>query len=263
MNAVLQENHAVVVADDWRRNRAESIRVLQSSLYPGAKEASVEMVLGYCEAARLDPMQKPVHIVPMSVKTGENEYGDETYEKRDTVMPGIGLYRIQAARTGEYAGMEEPEYGPTRTLPYQKKVTEWYSDGGKRKKRENWIDATLEYPEWCKVTVYRLVQGARCPWTVKELWIENYATAGRNTNAPNSMWERRPNGQIAKCSEAQALRKAFPDAVGSAPTAEEMEGRTFEASEQPPAIATAGQQNTPSEPLVLTYDQAKFDTNFA
>lgn len=255
-------DHAVVHIDDWRRNRADAIRVLQSSLYPGAKDASVEMVLGYCEAARLDPFQKPVHIVPLSVKTGENQYGDETYEKRDTIMPGIGLYRIQAARTGEYAGMEEPEYGPKQTLAYKKRITEWYSEGGQRKKRESWIDATVDYPEWCKVTVYRLVKGARCAWTATEAWIENYATAGRNTNAPNSMWERRPKGQIAKCSEAQALRKAFPEAVGAAPTAEEMEGRTFETYEPQPPAAT-GQQNPAPQPLALTYDQTKFDTNFS
>ena len=255
-------DRALAHADDWRRNRADAIRVLQSSLYPGAKDTSVEMVLGYCEAARLDPFQKPVHIVPMSVKTGENQYGDETYEKRDTVMPGIGLYRIQAARTGEYAGMEEPEYGPTQTLTYKKRITEWYTENGTRKKRENWIDATVEYPEWCKVTVYRLVKGARCAWTATEAWIENYATAGRNTHAPNSMWERRPKGQIAKCSEAQALRKAFPEAVGAAPTAEEMEGRTFDTYE-PQSPSTTGQQSSPPVTAAATYDQAKFDTNFA
>ena len=41
------------------------ITVLENSLYPGAAIESVKMVLGYCKAAGLDPMQKPVHIVPM------------------------------------------------------------------------------------------------------------------------------------------------------------------------------------------------------
>jgi hypothetical protein len=38
------------------------------------------------------------------------------------------------------------------------------------------------------------------------------------------MWARRVRGQIAKCAEAQALRKAFPE-LCSLPTAEEMEGK--------------------------------------
>ena len=45
------------------------------------------------------------------------------------------------------------------------------------------------------------------------------------------MWAKRPFGQLSKCAEAQALRKAFPDTTGSQPTAEEMEGRPEEPGE--------------------------------
>ena len=37
---------------------------LKNSLYTGARDESIKMVLDYCKAAKLDPMQKPVHIVP-------------------------------------------------------------------------------------------------------------------------------------------------------------------------------------------------------
>ena len=79
---------------------------LKNSLYTGARDESIKMVLDYCKAAKLDPMQKPVHIVPMSVRnavTGKYEY-------KDVVMPGVGLYRIQAARSNQYAGVSEPEF---------------------------------------------------------------------------------------------------------------------------------------------------------
>ena len=74
----------------------ETIAVLQSSLYPGAAQQSIKMVLGYCRAAGLDPFLKPVHLVPM--------WDSKAKQMRDVIMPGVGLYRTQAARTGAFAG---------------------------------------------------------------------------------------------------------------------------------------------------------------
>ena len=74
---------------------------LQNSLYPGATAASVEMVLAYCLAASLDPMTKPVHIVPMWDKNIKG--------MRDVVMPGIELYRTKAARTKERPRSPSPK----------------------------------------------------------------------------------------------------------------------------------------------------------
>ena len=183
---------------------SELIGVLQTSLYPGAAIGSVKMVLGYCKAAGLDPMQKPVHIVPM--------WDKNTKSTRDVVMPGIGLYRTQAARSGQYAGVTDPEFGPD--------VTE--TIGG----------VEITFPAWCKVTVKRLLGNQVVEFAAREFWKENYATAGKDSAAPNAMWKKRPYGQIAKCAEAQALRKAFPE-FGSAPTADEMEGREFETEAAP------------------------------
>jgi hypothetical protein len=66
----------------------ELMGVLRNSLYPGAKDESIKLVIGYCKAAGLDPMQKPVHIVPMSVSTGKkDDKGWDIKEMRDVVMP--------------------------------------------------------------------------------------------------------------------------------------------------------------------------------
>ncbi len=119
--------------------------------------------------------------------------------------------------------MSEPEYGPMieETL------------GG----------VTIKYPEWCRITVEKLLEnGAIARFTAIEYWMENYAVKGgkEKSIAPNAMWMKRPRGQIAKCAEAQALRKAFPE-VGSAPTAEEMEGKSMGAEidiTPPPAALT-------------------------
>ena len=71
------------------------------------------------------------------------------------------------------------------------------------------------------------MHGSIVEFSAKEYWIENYATSGRDSLAPNTMWKKRPYGQIAKCAEAQALRKAFPEIVSQQTTAEEMEGKSL------------------------------------
>lgn len=214
MSAVMkQADHLPAISED------ALVEVLSGSLYPGAAHNSVVMVLAYCKAAQLDPMLKPVHIVPI--------WNTKAKKMQDTVMPGIGLYRIQAARTGQYAGISDPEYGPPITAKL----------GG--------VDVT--YPEWCRVTVKRqMSNGLVAEFTANERWLENYATAGKDTIAPNTMWKRRAFAQLAKCAEAQALRKAFPE-VGSAPTADEMEGKTFE--EAPRDVSPQRQQEPEPEAL--------------
>lgn len=191
----------------------EVLTVLRNSLYPGAADESIKLVLGYCKAGGLDPMTKPVHIVPMSVKKPGTR---NDYEWRDVVMPGIELYRVKAARTGQYAGCSEPEFGPDVTTTL----------GG----------ASVTFPSWCRVTVRRIVAGTVAEFTAVERWIENYATKGRDSAQPNAMWTKRPYGQLAKCAEAQALRKGFPE-VGAQPTADEMYGKSIDADAMPGAVA--------------------------
>src|SRR3954467_2771100 len=181
MNAVTKTDAtSLAITED------EALRVLGNSLYPGDRPDSIRLVLAWCKATGRDVMKKPIHIVPMWVKVATTGKG----EMRDTLMPGIGTYRSDAASTGQYAGKSEPEFGPDVT--------------GKVG------NLPMTYPKWCKVSVQRLVAGQVRSFTALEYWLENYATAGRDQQEPNAMWRRRPYGQLAKCAESQALRMAFP-----------------------------------------------------
>ncbi|PSU24714.1 phage recombination protein Bet [Photobacterium phosphoreum] len=201
---------------------------LQNSVFPGARDESILMAVDYCLSRHLDILLKPVHLVPMSVKDASS--GNSTW--RDVVMPGIGLYRIQADRSGTYAGADEPEFGPVLTADL---------DGNQ-----------YTFPEWCKYTVHKLIGDRIVAFSAKEYWLENYATSGRNAQAPNAMWKKRPYAQLAKCAEAQALRKAWPD-IGQAPTAEEMEGKEFVPSEK---------DITPQKPTIKHYPVDQFELNY-
>jgi len=204
---------------------------LNSTIYPGANPSSILLAVDYCRARGLDIMLKPVHLVPMNVKNSQTGQ----YEWRDVPMPGIGLYRIQAERSGTYAGADAPEFGPLIT------------------KRLGSADVT--FPEWCKYTVYKSIGDKIVKYSALEYWEENYASKGKEVT-PNAMWAKRPRGQLAKCAEAQALRKAWPE-IGQEPTAEEMEGKSFGAERDITPRPTVSAQPVAAHSLqaVITAEQ--------
>lgn len=78
------------------------------------------------------------------------------------------------------------------------------------------------------VTVYRLVQGARCTFTATARWAEYCPDAGNDF-----MWKKMPYGQLAKCAEALALRKGFPQELDGLHAFEEMDQAGAETPRQP------------------------------
>ena len=122
--------------------------------------------------------------------------GNDRKVWRDVIMPGIYEQRITAFRTGQMAGQDEPVFGNTVAFK------------------------GIEAPEWCRVTVYRFINGERCAFSHTEYFSEACATT--RDGLLNSMWRKRPRGQLAKCAEAGALRKAFPDELGGVITADEV-----------------------------------------
>ena len=170
-------------------------RTLMNSLYPGAKGESVLLVWDYCQARKLDPLKKPCHIVPMEVKAGDK------YEWRDVVMPGIYELRTTAQRTGQYLGHSEPQYGEEIEIK------------------------GVKAPLWCAITVYRWNAASmlKVPFPVRVFFREVVAT--KRDGTPNARWAKAPIQMLTKCTEAAALREAFPDEIGGEQTAEEMDGQ--------------------------------------
>jgi len=185
-------------------------RALVEAVFPLASNVdSVVLALSYCRARNLDPFKKPVHIVPM--------WNSDLGRMVDTVWPGIGELRTTAFRTKLYAGCDAVEFGPDVTRVFKGRV-------GKRG-QEREVEVEVTFPEWAQMTVYRMIAGQRVAVQGPRVyWMETYATSGR-TSVPNDMWAKRPRGQIEKCAEAAALRRAFPEELGNEYAAEEMAGR--------------------------------------
>lgn len=246
MNAIAQIQPsrlpiAPAVAKEFNIQSAEW-RVLVEQIFPNAKTVeAVTMALSYCRARNLDIYKKPVHVVPM--------WSSALGRMVETVWPGIAEIRTTAARTGEYAGIDEVQFGPMieRTFTGQ-------TGGGNRAET---ITKTVRFPEWASVIVYRWVKGQKAAFHTKIFWEETYASVGKS-DVPNDMWARRPRGQFDKCVEAAALRKAFPEEVGSMYAAEEMEGRVIDheagqkAAPQPPKPPSP--PAPPSDPETIAID---------
>jgi len=186
-------------------------RALIDAIFPLAKEPeSIILALSYCRARKLDPFKRVVHIVPM--------WNAALGRMVETVWPGIGELRTTAFRTRQYAGRDNAEFGPTVT----KQIG----------------NAVIEFPEWCQITAYRVLDGQKYPFPGPRVyWVESYATTKKDDPTPNSMWRKRPFGQLDKCAEAAALRAAFPEEIGNDHIADEMEGKTLGVEPSRPAAA--------------------------
>lgn len=109
-----------------------------------------------------------------------------------TIQTGIDGYRLIADRTGLYAGNDDAIYeGKDDSHP---------------------IKAT--------VTVRKIVHGEARAFTASARWSE-YAQSFNGK--PADMWKKFPYLMLAKCAEALALRKAFPQELSGLYTHEEMQ----------------------------------------
>lgn len=160
-------------------------------IYRNIPRQFVEAVVNYANMWQIDPHLKIYHIVEFKGKSSS------TY----SIMPSITLFRIQASRSGTYVGKSVPIYGPTQKI------------------------GDTEYPEYCQMTVSKLVGGQIREFSHETRWLGCYSKKGAGSLMPNDRWAQDPYGMIAKTTESQLLRMVWPEMTGSQPAYEEMEGK--------------------------------------
>lgn len=129
-----------------------------------------------CRLRKLNPYTKQVYFLP---------YEDRKNKRTNyTTIVSIDGFRTIAARTGLYEGQDEPIFNHDGN---GKLVSVTQAVWRKGVARPTVAVAFLEeYQEW------------KTDWETKKRVLTD-------------VWSRRPKGQLAKCAEALALRKAFPE----------------------------------------------------
>ena len=186
----------------------EQIRILGETVAKGCDQNELGFFLTVCKLKRLDPFSGQVHCV----KRWDSDLGRE----KMTIQVGIDGFRVQAVRTEELAGISEPEYDSEEEA----------------------------HPNWARVTAYRYGRGdEKIPYTAKARWSE-YVQTKKDGN-PNRMWAKMPYIMLAKCAEAMALRKAFPDELSGMYSEEEMGQADNEGTTTPASIMGKPQVQMP------------------
>ena len=106
-----------------------------------------------------------------------------------TPMTSIDLFRQRASESREHMGTDDAVYTGEPSKP----------------------DFAAS------VTVYKHLRGEKCAFTATARWSEYCPPAGSDF-----MWRKMPHLMLAKCAEALALRKAFPQQLHGLYTHEEM-----------------------------------------
>lgn len=156
------------------------VELIKTTIAKGATDDELKMFLYVCERTRLDPFTKQIHLVPR----WDSRQGKEIR----TPIVGIDGLRSIAERSGEYAGNDDPIFDNEDT------------------------------PTKATVTVYKIVQGIRSPFTASARWTQYYPG-----DKQGFMWNKMKHLMLGKCAEALALRKAFPAVMSGLYVAEEIQ----------------------------------------
>ena len=199
---------------------SEQVSLIKRTICQGSTDDELSLFLAQCKRTGLDPFARQIH----AVKRWDKKQNREIM----SIQIGIDGFRLIGERTGEADGQEGPF---------------WCGKDGVW--RDVWLSA--EFPVAAKVLVYR--KGRSHPYVGIAHWSE-YAQTYKDGN-PLPMWAQMPAGQLAKCAEALAQRKAFPQELSGLYSPEEMShGDDAPAEAKPHANGKAAQPQPALPPKV-------------
>jgi len=173
--------------------------MIRNSFASGASEQEFAVLMEVARARNLNPMLGQIHFV----KRWTQERGEVWSHQ-----VSIDGFRAIAERTGKYDGQDEPEF-------------EYGED--------------TSVPRLARVRVYRK------DWNRPAVGVAHFSEYAqfRKSGELTRMWATKPHVMLAKCSEALAFRKAFPEDTSGLYAPEEMQADD-ESRRESPSAAPAG-----------------------
>lgn len=177
----------------------KQIDLIRRTVAKDCDQAELDQFIHICRAVRLDPLRRQIYAFVFNK--------DNPKYRQMTVVTAIGGYRSIAERTKAY----RPDDRAPRF------------EMGEKDAAKNPLGLIR-----CEVTVYKHAHGEWFP-VVGEAWWDEYvplkdgAIESRKTG-----WVKMPRIMLAKCAEANALRKAWPDDFAGVEVEEEIDRRMID-----------------------------------
>lgn len=166
----------------------KQIDILKNSICKGLGFEEFEVFLMACQKTQLDPFMKQIYAIKRKSRKPDGSYGEVM-----TIQTGIDGFRLIAERTGQYAPGPEPTY--------------FHDDKG------NLQSATAYIKKQTRDGTWHIISASA--------YMVEFCQKTREGH-PQGLWATMPRTMLAKCAEAQALRKAFPAEMSGIYTQEEM-----------------------------------------